>query len=474
LLKHILMRSADDQRFARAICTTCATTVLLILSALASPVAVQATGLVGASAGAYAQGEVLVRYASTAPDAARARIASAAGGGGGQQALDPYTRLIRLKHGVSVSVALDRLRSKPGVVWAVPDYRARSATVTPDDPGAVGEAPGNWQLLQWNFVGPFGVDALQAWSNLAAAGAPGGSGVVVAVLDTGVAYANRGRFLRSPDFSAQTFVKGYDFVSHTPYANDLNGHGTFVAGTIAETTNNGYGLTGLAYGARIMPVRVLDSAGEGDASVIAEGIRFAVNHDARAINLSLEFPTYLTAADVPELIDALRYAHHRNVVVVAAAGNQRAATVPYPARAPGVIAVGATTEHGCLASYSDYGRRVTLVAPGGGTDAYLPDDPDCHPELASGRNIYQVTFAGTSPRLFGLPSNYEGTSMAAPHVTATAAMVIASGVLGRRPTPEALTALLKRTARKLGGPQDRYMYGAGLLDAGAATAPAGP
>ena len=82
----------------------------------------------------------------------------------------------------------------------------------------------------------------------------------MAVLDTGVAYANRGRYRRSPDFNKYAFVQGYDFIDRTPYPNDRNGHGTFVAGTIAEATNNHYGLTGLAYAARIMPVRVLDSA----------------------------------------------------------------------------------------------------------------------------------------------------------------------------------------------------------------------
>ena len=123
--------------------------------------------------------------------------------------------------------------------------------------------------------------------------------MVVAVLDTGVAYANRGRFRRSPDFSRYEFVQGYDFVAQNRFPNDRNGHGTFVAGTIAEATNNRYGLTGLAFAARIMPVRVLDSQGEGEASTIAEGVRFAVRHGARVINLSLEFSSNVTASDIP-------------------------------------------------------------------------------------------------------------------------------------------------------------------------------
>ena len=179
--------------------------------------------------------------------------------------------------------------------------------------------------------------------------------MIVAVLDTGVAYANRGRFRLSPDFGRWQFVKGYDFVGRDPYPNDRNGHGTFVAGTIAEATNNAIGLTGLAYGARIMPVRVLDTEGEGEASTIAEGVRFAVDHGAQVINLSLEFSPGVTASDIPELIDALRYAHRHGVLVVAAAGNEGHTAIAYPAHAPYVVSVGATTEHGCLAAYSNDG-----------------------------------------------------------------------------------------------------------------------
>jgi serine protease len=378
---------------------------------------------------------------------------------------------MRLAPGASVGVALARLRREPGVRWAVPDYVAHaSGEWVPDDPGAT-STPAGWEALQWNFDGPFGVNAPQAWFNTAAEGAPGGRGVIVAVLDTGVAYSDNGPFRRSPDFSASTFVRGYDFIGRNFHPNDRNGHGTFVAGTIAEATDNGVGLTGLAWGARIMPVRVLDDAGEGDASVIAEGIRFAVRHRARVINLSLEFSSDVRASDVPELIDALRYARRHRVVVVAAAGNEGSTTIPYPARGPGVIAVGASTEHGCLAAYSNHGGHIALVAPGGGPDANLPGDPNCHPDLPAGRDIFQMTFTGASPRAFGFPLGYEGTSMATPHVTGVAALLIAGRVLGARPTPAQVLARLKSTARPLGAPGDRRAYGAGLLDAGAATAP---
>ena len=102
-----------------------------------------------------------------------------------------------------------------------------------------------------------------------------------------------------------------------------------------------------------------------------------------------------------------------------------------------MLSVGATTQHGCLADYSNVGQDLDLVAPGGGDDADLHGDPDCRPADPAGRDIYQETFTGTSPRRFGLPSGYVGTSMAAPHVAATAALVIASGILGPHPTPGA-------------------------------------
>jgi serine protease len=408
-----------------------------------------------------------------------------------------HVRIIHLHRGESVPGAIARLRSEGRVRWAAPNFIARasalssstSTTATSTSPAGssapapapfipinegAAHRPGGWELLQWNFAGSFSVDAPQAWANLIADHAPGGKGVVVAVLDTGIAYRNWRHFRRSPGFRPDQFVPGHDFVDPRTPPIDRNGHGTFVAGEIAEETNVRFGLTGLAYGAKLMPVRVLNAAGEGNAATIAKGIRFAVNHHARIINLSLEFPGAIVAADVPELISALRYANRRHVLVVAAAGNDDSPAIPFPARAAGVVSVGATTEHGCLADYSNYGHRLTLVAPGGGPDANLPKDPDCHPEGPPGRDIFQVTLVGSSGHRFGMPDGYEGTSMAAPEVSATAALVIASGVLGAHPTPAQLIARMKATARPLGTAMDRAYYGAGLLDAAAATAPGGP
>jgi serine protease len=444
----------------------------LLLSVLATSIVgcAPASSALAAAPGSYVANEIVVRYApaGSTSGTARARIASVVAAAGAD------TRLVRLRRGETVAGALRRLRREHGVEWAVPDYLAHaSGGLIPNDQGTSAE-PGGWQQLQWNFVGQFGVGAPEAWANVAADGAPGGKGVTIAVLDTGVAYANRGPFRRSPDFSRYSFVQGYDFVAKNRFPNDRNGHGTFVAATIAEATDDRYGLTGLAFAAHIMPVRVLNTQGEGEASTIAEGVLFAAKHGAQVINLSLEFTPGVTASDIPELIEAIHYAHSHGVLVVAAAGNEGHVAIAYPARAPDVVSVGATTEHGCLASYSNYGARLTLVAPGGGPDANLIGDPNCHPELPSGRDVFQVTFTGSSLRRFGIPSGYEGTSMATPHVAATAALIIASGVIGRHPTPAQITARLRSTARRLGGGGDESLYGAGLVDAAAATARGGP
>jgi serine protease len=241
-----------------------------------------------------------------------------------------------------------------------------------------------------------------------------------------------------------------------------------VASTIVETPNNGVGLTGLAYGATIIPVKVLNKSGDGDEDTIAKGIRYAARRGAQVINLSFEFGTSTSAASqIPQIASAVAYAHRKGAVIVAAAGNTANTRVAYPAALPGVISVGATTEHGCLASYSDTGPGLDLVAPGGGNDATLPGTA-C--QGAAGRPVFQLTTDGR-PTVFGYPTDYYGTSMAAPHVSATAGLIIASGVLGKHPGPDEIEARLKTTARDRGAPGYDIQYGNGLIDAGAATAP---
>jgi serine protease len=414
--------------------------------------------------------ELVVKYRVGTTGAQREQIRHAAGVQSARL-VDGRTQAVRVLDGRSTAVAAAKLRSDPHVVHAVPNYLAKATGFIPNDPGR--EGPGGWANLQWNFTGPFGVDAPDAWQNAINAGAPGGAGTVVAVLDTGVAYrtSRDGQFLKAPDLDRKRFVKGHDFVRRDSYPYDRNGHGTFVAGVIAQSTNNAIGVTGLAYKARIMPVRVLDFEGKGDVATIARGIRFATRHHAKIVNMSFEFDIGLTAAQIPDVISALRRANRAGVVLVAAAGNTEDTQVAYPARAKHTIAVGATTEHGCLAEYSNTGSGLDIVAPGGGADAAIDGDPDCRPLEDPGRDIYQYTFTGTSPRRFGLPGGYEGTSMAVPHVSATAALIVGEKLLGPNPSPEAITAQLERTARDLGPPGPDTEYGYGLLNAAAATAP---
>ncbi|HET6570230.1 MAG TPA: S8 family serine peptidase [Solirubrobacterales bacterium] len=384
---------------------------------------------------------------------------------------------------LSISAALALLAS---ALLATPAFAAASdpvarAAVLPDDPGALATPPGPpgaWTSLQWNFlpwegaatatlpVSPGGIDAVGAWRHLAEAGRGGARGVVVAVLDTGIAYRNQGRrFRRSPDFSSDQFVPGYDFVGHDRLPLDENGHGTHVAGTIAERTGNGIGLTGLAFHAELMPVRVLDRNGSGRADDIARGIRYAVRHGADVINMSFNFGC---GKSVPGIDRALRAAYRHGVVTVASIGNVGSETcVSPPATGPRVIGVGGTTEGGCLGSYSLLpGKGVDLLGPGGGSPV-----SDC--PSVSNRSIYQVTLKGGNTRRFGEPGSYIGTSMAAAHVSGVAAMVLASGVIPKSASPAGrvnrVLRRLRQTARDIGEPHAQE--GAGLIDASAATDP---
>lgn len=472
--RRIASPSAGARTTAAAVLT--AAVALLATALLADP------ALAASSSLPYLPGRVIVGYRP--PVASVARDIRGAGGPAVTAAgsVTPAGTLLRLARGQSVTAAASRIRHLPGIAYAVPDYLAHAAgDFVPDDPGR-SHRPGGWQRLQWNLLSRAGVDAPAAWANLIAVHRPGGKGVTVAVIDTGVAFRNWKRFRRSPDFAGTRFVAPCDLVAGrlrdghctNPYPLDREGHGTFVAGIIAETTNNRIGVTGLAYGASIMPIRVLDANGLGDSGTIATGIRYAAQHGARVINLSLEFYLGITPSDIPNIIAAIRYAHARGAVVVAAAGNDGAMQIAYPARAPAVVSVGATTFDRCLADYSDIGRGLDIVAPGGGNDSSaFPSDPNCHPSRQL-PDVYQMTFNDPSrPDDFSLPPGWYGTSMAAPEVSATAALVIASGVLGPRPAPDKVVARLETTATPLGSSAaPNTDYGYGLLNAAAATAPA--
>lgn len=393
---------------------------------------------------------------------------------------------LTLAPGTGVRRAARALRRNPSVVYAEPNYIASASAVAvepfdPNDSGSLAGSndssagAGGWAFKQWNFLAPTqsgsgelptspgGINAVGAWRNLIEWGRPGASGIVVAVLDSGIAYRSLGsQFRRSPDFGPGQFVAGYDFVGRDRLPLDESGHGTHIAGTIAEKTDNGTGVTGLAYRAKLMPVRVLDRNGFGNALNIARGIRFAVDHGAQVINMSFNFDC---GKRVPMVDEALREAYERGVVTVASAGNLGSeGCVSPPATGPRVIAVGGTTEGGCLGNYSLIGEEIDVVAPGGGVSMR-----GC-PSVAA-RPIYQVTLRPGSTRTFGVPAYYVGTSMAAAHVSGVAAMILAIGVVRPSLEPDArvrfVAKQLRRTARDLGLP--RTQQGAGLVDAAKAT-----
>jgi len=402
---------------------------------------------------------------------------------------DGTERLLEVPAGVGVREAARALRANERVAFAAPNYIA-VATWAPNDPGPSGK-PKGWRRKQWNFLpcgsdcgqasGPLnyesrgGLNALGAWRTIRRRGRGSGEGARVAVLDSGVAYRSRKpTFRKSPDFARKQFLRGYDFVQNDKLPLDQYGHGTHVAGTIAERTDNGIALTGLAPAAKIIPVRVLNAGGLGTARDITRGIRFAIKRRADVINMSFEFGANVgSCKKVPTICRALISATNRHgVLVVASAGNDGDSTINHPAAVSRVLAVGGTTQGACVADYSDHVSGLDLIAPGGGSSGQV----GCQDSSAG--SIFQLTFQGFSFRRFGYPGGYHGTSMAAAHASGVAAMVISSGVLGRHPRRLALECQLEATARdsttELGQPYDSNLMGAGLIDAAAAVAARAP
>jgi len=293
---------------------------------------------------------------------------------------------------------------------------------------------------QWNLRL---IGAERAWERKAT-----GKGVVVAVLDTGIAFEDDDRCYRAKDFSGTSFTAGYDFVHDHTHPFDDHGHGTHVAGTIAETTNNGEGAAGLAYEATLMPVKVLDQWGSGRSEDIADAIRYAADHGANIINMSLGSP-------FPDRVIQLAcaYARKKGVLIVCAAGNS-GGSVGYPAAFPECLAVSAVGPDGILAPYSSRGKQIALAAPGGNTQGRTrPEDGVLQNTLLDGDRATDGYYA------------FEGTSMASPHVAAAAALVMGRG----EEDPEAVRQVLLRSATPK---KPATRYGAGLLNADGATAKA--
>ena len=332
----------------------------------------------------------------------------------------------------ALAVPSERAEGPGGLIEDVEPTVTYRALGVPDDPAY----PAQWHLPA--------IDAASAWDVTT------GTGTIVAVIDSGVAYETWGPHVQAPDLAGTSFVPGWDFVDGDAHPNDEHGHGTHVTGSVAQTTDNGIGAAGVAPGVSIMPLRVLDATGSGTDFDVAQALRFAADHGASVANLSLGGQGASTV-----LRDAISYATGKGVVVVAAAGNDGLGTVSYPAAEPAVVAVGAVRYDLTRPAYGSYGAALDIVAPGG--DMSVDQNGDGYAD-----GILQQTLR-SSDGDFCL-CFMQGTSMAAPQVSAVAALVASRGVADRTD----IEALVLSTAEDLGPAGWDEQYGNGLVQAGAA------
>ena len=336
-------------------------------------------------------------------------------------------KLIKVPIG-QVEAEVERYQQMDNVEYVEPNYIVRGM-FAPNDP---------LYPTQWNLGDPEqgGIEMEPAWDIST------GKRVVVAVVDTGIAYeahtsADGTKYAQAPDLANTCFAPGYDFVNQDEHPNDDHGHGTHVAGTIAQSTNNGIGVAGVAYDACLMPIKVLDGDNGGTVYDMGAGVHWAVDHGAQVINMSLGFCSYSQYAH-----DSVKYAYNHGAVIVAASGNN-SGYVTYPAAFNDyVIAVGATKHDKTRASYSNYGPSLDLVAPGSG--------------------IVQNTFLNNNLVDHFSYRAFSGTSMATPHVSGVAALLIADhNVI----TPDQIQTILETTAIDLGAHGRDDYYGWGLINA---------
>ncbi len=392
----------------------------------------------------YVPGRLIVGLRATSADRAGAMLA-----GRGLAVIEQVPSLgaviVAVPAGEEAAVAR-QLRREPAVRYVEPDFLARAFDLraVPDDPYYAAE--------QWNLPQ---INAPAAWDLTT-----GLVTITIAIVDSGVD-------LSHPDL-ADKIVPGYDFVNEDILAQDDDGHGTHVAGIAAAATNNALGIAGVAWGARIMPVKVLDDVGSGSYSDVAAGITWAADHGARIINLSLGGP-----GSSQLLQEAVDYAYGLGALVVAAAGNDYLAGSPvnYPAACDNVVGVAATNDQDDHASYSSAGSWVDIAAPGGDPAGASDTDPR-HWIMstywrAGQAQTFEVSETSKVSPAVALYERNAGTSMASPHVAGLAALVW-SRHLGW--TPDQVAWAIESTARDRGAAGRDDRFGWGRIDAHAAVA----
>lgn len=374
----------------------------------------------------YVGAEVLAKYRDGVPVEDQEALEASLGLEAVEEVGANGTIRLLLPDDMAVGEVVAALREDPRIHYAEPNYRTHS----------MGSVNDPYTALQWN-LDQIGVRT--AWDVTT------GAGVVVAVLDTGLS--------QSGEDTPASLVAGYDYIDYDSDPTDKNGHGTHVAGTIAQATDNGRGVSGVAPGVSIMAIRVLDTSGSGSVTSIANGIVYAADHGAAVANMSLG--TYSGSSTLESAVD---YALSKGVILVAAAGNEYTDRINYPAAYDGVIAVGAVRYDKTRASYSNTGTALDFVAPGGDTGKDQNGDG-----YADG--VLQETFEGNTWSYYF----WDGTSMATPHLAAAAALLVSRGYT----TASAVYERLKSTSIDLGSSGWDSSYGHGLIDVAAAVAGGG-